>query len=410
LLRALGKLWRQVGEIGADPALTPHLQKKVAVSNHALFLGVVVSIGYAVFYTFAGYPAATAINAVATPLYALALLANHRRYSRLARHAAVVTAHLHIGSLSIFALGASSGAHYWFWMFIIIAYLMFPRGERVATYVYCLLSIALFSGIENGFIRLREEPVLSDELATALRLISTITTLFVITVVIDVFDRETEHAEKAFAREHERSEKLLLNVLPPAIATRLKEDSHSIADGFDEVTVMFADIAGFTSMASSLDPHKVVTLLNDVFSEFDALLVKYGLEKIKTIGDAYMVAGGLPDPRPDHARAVAAMALDMVEVSRRRRRPDGSPFQVRIGINTGPVVAGVIGVKKFIYDLWGDAVNTASRMESQGVAGEIQVTEATYERIKDEFIFEPREPIEVKGKGLMRTWLLKERR
>ena len=204
--------------------------------------------------------------------------------------------------------------------------------------------------------------------------------------------------------ERQRSERLLLNVLPPAIAARLKAGEEPIADAFPETTVLFADIVDFTGIASRVTPDEMVQTLNVVFSTFDRLAADHCLEKIKTVGDAYMVVGGLPEPRPDHAEAVADMALDML------RALDGGPLRLRIGINTGPVVAGVIGTAKFAYDLWGDAVNTASRMESHGVPGSIQVTEATYQRLKDRYCFEERGLVDVKGKGPMPAYLLTGRR
>jgi len=205
-------------------------------------------------------------------------------------------------------------------------------------------------------------------------------------------------------REHERSERLLLNVLPGPIAVRLKAGETVIADRFPEATVLFADIVDFTPMSSNQPPERVVAVLSDIFSAFDLLADARGLEKIKTIGDAYMVAGGIPLPREDHCEAVADMALDMM------RECDGDRgVLLRIGIDAGPVVAGVIGRRKFIYDLWGDTVNTASRMESHGVPGRIQVTERVVERLRGSHRFASRGSVDVKGKGAMPTWLLEGR-
>jgi class 3 adenylate cyclase len=209
--------------------------------------------------------------------------------------------------------------------------------------------------------------------------------------------------------EREKSERLLLNVLPTSIATRLKQTEAVIADGFPDVTVLFADIVDFTRRSERIAPEQVVESLNDLFSVFDQLARERGLEKIKTIGDAYMVVGGLPDPRPDHAEAVAEMALAMRAEVAGHVDPGGQPLAVRIGIDTGPVVAGVIGTSKFSYDLWGDTVNTASRMESHGVPGCIQVTARTYQRLRDHYRFERRGPIPVKGKGDIVTYLLEGR-
>ncbi len=208
--------------------------------------------------------------------------------------------------------------------------------------------------------------------------------------------------------EQDKSERLLLNILPAPIAERLKKGESVIADSFAEVTVLFADIAGFTRLATQVSPAELVQTLNDIFSAFDRLAEKHALEKIKTIGDAYMVVGGLPKPLPKHANAVAAMALDMQREILRINGERRINLGMRIGIHTGPVVAGVIGKKKFSYDLWGDTVNTASRMEAASHPGHIQVSEATFELIKDRFFFAKRQPIETKGKGEMNTYLLRQ--
>jgi class 3 adenylate cyclase len=206
-------------------------------------------------------------------------------------------------------------------------------------------------------------------------------------------------------QEREKSERLLLNVLPSPIAQRLKENPGTIADGFAEATVLFADLADSTPHIAGLPPESAVELLNDVFTCFDRLADEHGLEKIKTIGDAYMVAGGLPEPRDDHAEAVVAMALAMQREVGRFHWPDGEGLRLRIGINTGPVVAGVIGTRKFVYDLWGDTVNVASRMESHGTVGEIQLTRSTYERVRH-LHRGKRRTVEVKGKGRMTVYVL----
>jgi class 3 adenylate cyclase len=217
---------------------------------------------------------------------------------------------------------------------------------------------------------------------------------------------EALRTRHALALAQQRSERLLHNVLPAPIAARLKAGEEPIADAFAEVTVLFADIVDFTPHSAQLSPQQVVETLNDLFSTFDQLARRHGLEKIKTIGDAYMVAGGLPNPRPDHAQAVAEMALTMRQEATKRTDPSGQPLQVRIGLDTGPVVAGVIGTAKFSYDLWGDTVNTASRMESQGLPGCIQVTDRTWKRLGEAYRFQRRGPIQVKGKGELVTYLL----
>ncbi|MDJ1179784.1 adenylate/guanylate cyclase domain-containing protein [Roseofilum sp. BLCC_M91] len=206
--------------------------------------------------------------------------------------------------------------------------------------------------------------------------------------------------------EQEKSELLLLNILPQAIASQLKNGQATIADGFTEVTILFADLVGFTQLAERYSPSELVKLLNEIFSRFDALTEKHHLEKIKTIGDAYMVAGGIPMERSDHAEAIAEMALEMIAAIAEFNHQSQEHFQIRIGINTGPVVAGVIGTKKFSYDLWGDAVNTASRMESHGLPGTIQVSQSTYEKLKRKYQFQERGEIPIKGKGQLKTYFL----
>jgi class 3 adenylate cyclase len=218
--------------------------------------------------------------------------------------------------------------------------------------------------------------------------------------------RALDAAHRLLLAEQERSEGLLLNVLPAPIADRLKRGEEPIADRFPEVTVLFADLVEFTASSDRSSPERVVQVLADLFTAFDRLATRHGLEKIKTVGDAYMVAGGLPVPQPDHAQAVAEMALAVREEAGRHRDPAGRPLQVRIGIDSGPVVAGVIGTAKFSYDLWGDTVNTASRMESTGVPGCIQVTDRAYRRLRDRYRFERRGPVQVKGKGELVTWFL----
>jgi class 3 adenylate cyclase len=213
-------------------------------------------------------------------------------------------------------------------------------------------------------------------------------------------------AEEALDRAHQRSEDLLLNILPPVIAGRLKQRGGTIADGFGDVTVLFADIVGFTKMSARMPPDRVVAMLNELFCHFDDLAGQLGLEKIKTIGDCYMLAGGLPEPRADHAEAVAEMALAMLAFVHEYGKRLGEPLDVRIGVHSGPVVAGVIGKRKFIYDLWGDTVNTASRMESHGVPGSVQISAETRRLLDGKFRLECRGTIEVKGKGAMETWLL----
>jgi guanylate cyclase len=215
----------------------------------------------------------------------------------------------------------------------------------------------------------------------------------------------------SFARQREaaqqRVESLLLNILPDEIARRLQEEPQAIADHFDEVSILFADVVDFTPLSSRLGPKELVDLLDRLFSSFDELADRYGVEKIKTIGDCYMVAAGVPRPRPDHAHALVRMALEMQQCAKGCLPGEGErDLQLRIGISSGPVVAGVIGRRRFLYDLWGDTVNMASRMESHGFPDMIQITRSTWELVREDFVTEHRGLVPVKGKGEVDTWYL----
>jgi len=218
-------------------------------------------------------------------------------------------------------------------------------------------------------------------------------------LAISYFRAQRDAAER-------RSEALLLNVLPEAIAARLKRGEEPIADHHDDISVLFADLAGFTVRSAHETPVETVAVLNEVFSVFDGLVRRYGLEKIRTIGDSYMVAAGVPVARPDHAHAICAMALDLRREVARLNADHDWDLSFRIGINSGPAVAGIVGREKFHYDLWGDTVNIASRMESHGLPDQIQVTELVYERLRNDFVFERRGLVDVKGKGPTLTYLL----
>ncbi|HKP89840.1 MAG TPA: adenylate/guanylate cyclase domain-containing protein [Thermoleophilaceae bacterium] len=288
--------------------------------------------------------------------------------------------------------------------------LMFYGIREALPWLAGFVALVVISGAIDSQLSTPEIPGAVVVTFFVLNVLGVSTTVY---LLLQYFMRARERVLVKLARKHtaleaeqEKSERLLLNVLPAPIAERLKASPGVIADGFEGVTVLFADIVEFTPLADELPPEEVVALLDRVFSGFDELTQRHGLEKIKTIGDAYMVAGGLPIPRPDHAEAVAEMALAMREEVRRHSGEVPHPLDIRIGIDSGPVVAGVIGRRKFIYDLWGDTVNTASRMESHGVADGIQVTQRTYERLRERYDLRSRGEIEVKGKGAMTTYLL----
>jgi adenylate cyclase len=269
-----------------------------------------------------------------------------------------------------------------------------------AAFVALFLGAGVVGEIWGGLSRL---PVWFSTTMLALNIVVGGTVVF---TLLAVFAKQRADALTALQSAQERAENLLLNILPRSIADKLRAQPQTIADQFTEASILFADVAEFTPRSERLSPAEVVGVLDRLFSHFDALAEKYDVEKIKTIGDCYMVAAGVPNPRPDHARALALMGIDMLDAMRARDVVGDLGLELRIGINSGPVVAGVIGRKRFLYDLWGDAVNTASRMESHGTPGRIQITRATRDLLADEFVCQPRGTIAVKGKGEMETWYL----
>ncbi|HEY3249293.1 MAG TPA: adenylate/guanylate cyclase domain-containing protein, partial [bacterium] len=295
------------------------------------------------------------------------------------------------GAVMIWALLAPIGA------------LLFDNPRAAITWFIAYLGLAVFSAaIESSVEPLAPPFHLAVRVGFFALNLGTVST--VVFLLLRYFVREVGQAQ-------DRSERLLLNILPRAIADRLKHDPGTIAETVPEVTVLFADIVNFTGFSAELTAKELVRLLNDVFSAFDRLADAHGLEKIKTIGDAYMAVAGLPGSTRAHAEAAVEMALELHPTLDQICRERGTArLQLRIGLNTGPVVAGVIGRRKFSFDLWGDAVNTASRMESHGLPGRIQVTQRTYECLRADYEFEPRGPVEIKGKGLMSTYLLVGRR
>jgi class 3 adenylate cyclase len=237
--------------------------------------------------------------------------------------------------------------------------------------------------------------------------ITAISSVVMVVVTVWFALRDTARAEAVMEAHYDRSEALLANMLPASIAERLKQPGRNIiADKYDDASVLFADIVGFTERASTSAPADLVRFLDRLYGAFDALVDTHGLEKIKVSGDSYMVVSGVPRPRPDHVQALADFALDMANVAAGLKDPHGQPVPLRVGMACGPVVAGVVGSRRFFYDVWGDAVNVASRMESTDSVGRIQVPEEMYERLKDDFVLQERGSIDIKGKGPMRTWYL----
>lgn len=303
--------------------------------------------------------------------------------------------------------GRESGLQFYFLPGAAASMLVFGPERLFLSACVTIVALIAFLVTEVVFVApldfIRVEPLFLDTLYYV-----TVPFAFLLIFTTSYFAfKEASQAEMALESEHEFSERLLQNILPRAVAIRLR-DHHTqlVADQIPSATILFADIVDFTPRAARWEPQQVIAFLGRVFSQFDAIASAHGLEKIKTIGDAYMVAGGLPEPKPDHEAAVALMALDLLDCCRRISEQVGEPVEVRIGLDTGPVVAGVIGPNKLLYDVWGDTVNTAAHMESHGMAGRIQVADCLKKRLEDRFDFELRGDIEVKGKGSMRVWFL----
>jgi class 3 adenylate cyclase len=388
--------------------MPPSEARYVVLTNIVALLGVLFTLGFAPVLWMTGtwfYPGLQVAYALG---YLPTLVLNHFGRRALATTWLVLGSHLLVVS-QVLVEGTGFDVHLFFMLHAVLPFLLFPPRYQKATFALSALAgidMVIVTVFGDRLARTHLGPPIS---ADALHVIRPILLggLFSTLATCGYYARRaTLLAEDALDRAHQLSEDLLLNILPPSIATRLKARTGTIADRFGEVTVLFADIVGFTTLSARLTPDRVVDLLNDLFCHYDDLAGELGLEKIKTIGDCYMVAGGLPVPRADHAEAVAEMALAMQKVTREFRTRSGEAIHVRVGIHSGPVVAGVIGKRKFIYDLWGDTVNTASRMESHGLADAVHLTQASYELLEGKYRMTSRGVVDIKGKGPMETWLL----
>lgn len=312
-------------------------------------------------------------------------------------------------SASCWDAGTSSGAQYFLVVGACLVVLLLGLEHIALAAGLAAIAAGLVIGLE--FLVPRDTGLVPAWAQSMMFVVTIISACVMVFITVWYALRDTQRAEAVMESEFQRSEALLANMLPGSIAERLKSaDRDVIADKYDEASVLFADIVGFTERASSTAPADLVQFLNRLYSAFDQLVDKHGLEKIKVSGDSYMVVSGVPRPRPDHASALADFAIDMANVAAALRDPDGQPVSLRMGMACGPVVAGVVGSRRFFYDVWGDAVNVASRMESTDSVGRIQVPEAMYERLRHDFVLQERGRIEVKGKGVMRTWYLIGRR
>ncbi len=344
---------------------------------------------------------------ITTTLFFSVFWLNHKSHYLAARLLFNLVGILHI-SIHILALGTQTNAQFFLLFVIMTAFFIYPKSERLYQYAIVALSAVIFIFFDVYFY-LPNQPLLivPERLLLLFEMSFDFGILLFLIGFSHSISEHYEQAEQLLALEKQYSDTLLHNILPKSIVKRLKKDPIIIADRFEATTILFADIVGFTKLSEKTPPADLVNLLNQMFSIFDELTERYGLEKIKTMGDAYMVAGGLPVATTSHAQSIADLALEMRVRLKQFNREQQQEFNIRIGIHTGTVIAGVIGIKKFVYDIWGDTVNVASRMESHGIPGQIQVSDTTYQILKEQYEFEERGVIEVKGKGEMRVYLLR---
>lgn len=306
-----------------------------------------------------------------------------------------------------YMLGAESGFYFMFLVGITSAILIFGVRHNLISIINITFQIVFFMVSAKIWTEPAPFVTMSDGFQTGMFFAMTLWAVVIIFCLIYYAFWQVHRAEELLEQEYEYSERLLANMMPTSIATQLKREPEKIiADAHEEATILFADIAGFTERSSDQRPEEVVDFLNTLFTQFDALASKHGIEKIKTLGDAFMVAGGMPNEQHDHPYRVVAMALDMMEVARNLSEVLQEKVELRIGIHSGPVVAGVIGTKKPFYDVWGDTVNLAARLETSSQAGHIQVSDATKALVEDLYLFERRGRVELKGKGKTSVWYL----
>jgi len=395
-----------LGTVTPPARLVPEDRRVYGVGLAVYPLGALAYVGWSAVYAVLAITSLVGMSLLAAVVWATATALN-RRGSILAAFALAWTGFILHTLVASAVLGWDSGIHQLLFLSPASVFLLSRR--RMFK-----ISLAAASGLAylGLYVALRDAPRDPSLPAQALA-IAHVIAVAVAFSFLALFSGYTGDVatklEASLARAHQRADDLLRNILPGQIADRLQEGERTIADGYGSASVLFSDIVGFTPLSSNMTPERLVGMLNEVFTRMDDLVGAHGLEKIKTTGDAYIVAAGIPSPRQDHAEAMASFALDVLDVVDRLRR-DGYPsLALRIGIHSGPLVAGVIGKRKFAYDVWGDTVNTAARMEQHGLPGAIQVSEATYELLKDRFVLEERGDLEVKGKGQMRTYLLRGR-
>jgi adenylate cyclase len=398
-------LTARLARIGADPLDDEELRQKKALLVVVTVIILPISLVWAGLYIGLGTPAGiTALVYFAVALGSLVVFARTRRFEPfLLVQLLAILLMPNLGQMACGGSLASGGVGLW-GLLAPLGALVFLEPRRAIRWFAAFVVIYLGTSIAGDALFAQADfPTWFTSTILALNVVGAASLAF---TLLATFAKQRDEAFTALRAEQEKSDILLRNVLPHTIAERLKAASQTIADHFAAASILFADVADFTPLAQRLPPAEMVGVLDHLFSQFDALVERHGLEKIKTIGDCYMAAAGVPDPCPDHARRAALVAIEMRDLLTTSEVAGRSGVELRIGINSGPVVAGVIGTNRFLYDLWGDAVNTASRMESHGTPGEIQITRATYELVKDEFACRSRGMISVKGMGDMETWFL----
>ena len=400
----INKTFLLISRYASEPEDSEEWRLKKTICIFTTIFGIPILFGYGLLYIFFNEWPAGIVTLSAAVLWALGLV-TYRYFRNYAAHWTYWSLSFTLKiTLTHFLLGgfAQSGmVLVWLLVGPIETLVMYKTRQGVALFLAGAAIILAAALLQPYYLR----PInnIPPTGITALYVMNIVSAGIYMFLAVRYYVWRNEVLSRLLLSEQEKTEALLLNVLPKDIATILKNGNRVIADHFDEASILFADIVNFTPLSGKMSPTELVELLNDVFSYFDTLVDKYGLEKIKTIGDCYMVAAGVPRQRPDHANILTRLAIDMRDYTGHHDFR-GKRLAFRIGLNSGPVVAGVIGHKKFSYDLWGDSVNTASRMESHGTGGSIQVTEATYDLIKDEYICVPGGVVSVKGKGDMNVW------
>jgi len=399
------KLWYHYVNAGDVPALSNEERKRLHLTNQVAMFTALMTVGYVAIFAVGQFLVPTIISIVAVLVYMHVIHLNGIRRYKIARVILLLNGNLQISSIA-FLIGRDSGTHLFLFAAILSPFLYYSIEKIKVPLFFSGLSVLLYVLLEISFYMaepiIKLEPIISKAIYITTYLCCM---LAVVTFAVYMYV-ENMISEGRLEEERQRSEKLLLNILPETIAARLKNGETPIADSYHNVSVLFSDIVGFTAIASKLSAQEAFALLTEIFTYFDSVIESLGVEKVRTVGDGCYVVSGVPQAREDHAQALAAVALGMMDFKRSSSSPLVQNMELRIGISSGPLIAGVIGNSKFQFDLWGDTVNTASRMESQGKSGRIQISEATYELIKDDFECESRGMIPIKGKDEMHTWFL----